>query len=76
MGGPKSTPEVIEERKKLAQKLKDFMANNLFTEKKLADVIGVSRRTIQMMKAAAATPHTSTLEKLEKLLLKYKLEGK
>jgi DNA-binding Xre family transcriptional regulator len=76
MGGPQSTPEVIEERKELAQRLKTFMANNLFTEKKLSDVIGVSRRTIQMLKAAAATPHASTLEKLEALFLKYKREGK
>jgi transcriptional regulator with XRE-family HTH domain len=76
VGGPKETPEVIEEREKLAQKLKDFMKNNLFTEKKLADVVGASRRTIQMIKAAAATPHESTLEKLEKLFLKYRREGK
>jgi DNA-binding XRE family transcriptional regulator len=76
MGGPHETPEVIAEREKLAQKLKDFMRDNLFTEKKLGDVVGVSRRTIQMLKAASATPHQTTLDKLEKLFLKYKREGK
>jgi len=76
MGGPKSTPEVIEERKKLAQKLKDFMHNNLFTEKRLGEICGISRRSIQILKAANATPHQSTLDKLERLFLKYKKEGK
>jgi len=72
----KLTEEDLLERNDLAQKVKNFMRDNLFTEKKLVDIVGVSRRTIQMIKAANVTPHPGTLHKLETLFLRYKREGK
>jgi len=66
------TEEVLEERKKRAQELKDFMVNNKFTERRLGEIVGVSRRSIQMIKAARITPHLDTLRRLETLYLKYK----
>ncbi len=76
MARPKPTKEDLKEREKLAQTVKDFMKNNLFTEKKLADVVGVSRRSIQMIKAGAVSPQPGTLHKLETLFLRYQQEGK
>lgn len=76
MARQRRTSDESEERQKLAQTVKDFMKNNLFTEKKLADVVGVSRRTIQMIKAGNVMPHQGTLDKLEALFLRYKREGK
>lgn len=76
MARQRRTSDESEERQKLAQTVKEFMKNNLFTEKKLADVVGISRRTVQMLKAGAVTPHPATLEKLESLFMRYKREGK
>jgi hypothetical protein len=76
MGGPHETPEVIKEREKLAKKIKDFMRDNLFTEKRLGDICSISRRTVQMIKSGKVTPHQDTLDKLENLFAKYRKEGK
>jgi len=67
----KASSEEIEERKKRAVKWRDFMKDNLFTEKKLAETIGVSRRTVQMVRAGKVTPHKDTLHKFETLVAKY-----
>ena len=66
------TEEVLEERKKRARELKDFMVNNKFTEKRLSEIVGISRRSIQMLKAGRITPHLDTLRRLETLYLRYK----
>ena len=72
----KTTPEQKEKRKKLAQKLKEFMVNNKFTEKRLGEICGLSRRSVQMVKAGRVTPQPESLRKLETLFLRYKQEGK
>lgn len=72
MARPMPTARDIEERKTRAAKIKEFMSDNLFTEVRLAETLGVSRRTVQMMKAGKVTPTRSTLRKWEALLNKYK----
>jgi len=48
------------------------MAENLFTEKKLADLLGVSRRSMQMMKAGRSMPHKETFDRLQVVFSKYR----
>jgi ribosome-binding protein aMBF1 (putative translation factor) len=71
MSRPKPTEEDFEERKTRAREVKIFMHENCFTEVKLADTLGVSRRTVQMIRAGLVTPAPSTLRKLEALLKQY-----
>ena len=68
----KPTDEELKERAERAAALKNFMKDNKFTEMKLAEQLGVSRRSVQMMKSANVTPHESTLRKLAALVAKYK----
>jgi len=70
----KPTPEDLDRRQARAEEMKAFMADNNFTEVKLADVLGVSRRTVQMMKAGRVTPSTETIRKWESLLKQYGLK--
>jgi len=72
MPRPKPSKEDLQERKKLAAAVKQFAKDNLFTEIKLAEVLGLSRRTVQMIKAAKVTPHPSTLHSINGLFAKYK----
>jgi predicted XRE-type DNA-binding protein len=76
MARPLPTEEDLKERQKLSQEIKDFMKNNKFTEKRLGDICGISRRSVQMIKAGAVTPHPGTLHKIETLFSRYKHEGK
>jgi DNA-binding XRE family transcriptional regulator len=72
----KPSDDALKEREKLAQELRIFMQNNKFTEKKFGEIVGISRRTVQMIKAGAISPHESTLEKMNTLFTKYRNEGK
>ena len=56
-------PEKQDQKKRLkrAKEWKKFRDENLFTQKRLADIIGVSRRTIQQIEAGRITPHPTTL---------------
>ena len=72
MPRPKPTDEDLQEREQLATAVAKFMKDNKFTEVKLAEILGVSRRTVQMMKAGKVTPHPGTLRKWETLVAKYK----
>ena len=72
MPRPKPTDDDLRERAERAAALTKFMKDNKFTEVKLAESLGVSRRTIQMMKAGNVTPHESTLRRLAGLVAKYK----
>lgn len=76
MPRPKPTKEALKERESLAVEVKDFLKNNKFTEVKLADVLGVSRRTVQMMKAGNVTPHPTTFSRWTALKAKYKKTAK
>jgi DNA-binding XRE family transcriptional regulator len=76
MRKPKPIEEKVQARQERAKEWRDFMANNLFTEKRLAETIGISRRTVQMVRAGNVTPHDSTLRLFATLKAKYDREGK
>jgi len=65
----------LKRREKLAMEWKLFRRNNLFTQKKLAEVMGVSRRTIQQIEGARVTPHPDTVREFLKLKSKYDLNA-
>lgn len=71
MSRPKPTEDDLELREVRAAEMKRFMREHLFTEVKIAEVLGVSRRTIQMIKAGKVTPTPPTLRRWEALLKRY-----
>jgi len=48
-------------RNKRAKEWKKFREDFMFTQRRLADIVGVSRRTIQQIEAGKVTPHPTTL---------------
>lgn len=71
MPRPKPTEADLEERLQRAERLKKFMKKCLFSEIRLAETIGVSRRTIQMIKAGKVSPHPDTLRKLTTIMKRH-----
>jgi DNA-binding XRE family transcriptional regulator len=67
--------EELRQRDKRANDWKLFRRNNLFTQRRLAEIIGVSRRTIQLVEGAYITPHPQTLRRFEVFRLKCKRHG-
>jgi DNA-binding XRE family transcriptional regulator len=76
MRKPKPIEEKEQARQERATEWRDFMKNHLFTEKRLAETIGISRRTVQMVRAGKVTPHDNTLRLFVALKAKYDREGK
>lgn len=68
--------EVEPEIKRLAIEFSEFRNKNNLSQKLLAEIIGVSRRTIQSVEAAKILPQKGTLKKFEDLRAKYAAEGK
>ena len=48
-------------RKERANEWKRFRQDYLFTQRRLAGIVGISRRTIQQIEGAKITPHNDTL---------------
>jgi transcriptional regulator with XRE-family HTH domain len=71
MARPKPTDAEMQERQERAKKLKKFMKDRLFSEQRLAEVAGISRRTIQMIKSGSVTPHPDTLRKLKTIMQRH-----
>jgi DNA-binding XRE family transcriptional regulator len=71
MPRPKPTSRALYERKDRAQEWKVFRRNNLLTQKRLAHIMGVSRRTIQLVEGAYITPHPKTLRLFSQFKNKY-----
>ena len=70
---PGRTPEMLARALEWSQ----FRADNLFSQYKLADTIGVSRRTVQNIEAGIlADPHKATLDAFKQLQEIYAKEGK
>lgn len=51
-----------------------FRKDNLLTQVKLAEVLGISRRTVQFIEAGELTPLASTLRQFRSLKAKYDAE--
>ena len=62
----------LQERELLAEEMKQFREDNLLKQITLAEVMDVSRRTIQMIESASITPHPQTVKAFKDLVLKYK----
>jgi DNA-binding XRE family transcriptional regulator len=73
---PKQEPdeEDLKVRKARAQEWLEFRKNNLLTQKKLAEVLGASRRTIQEIEHARVSAYPITLRKFTALKAKYAVE--
>lgn len=71
MARPKPTPRDLKERKQRALLWKGFRRDNLFTQGKLAQVLRISRRTVQQIEAARVTPHPGTIRVFAVLKRKY-----
>lgn len=71
MARPKPTAADMERRKERAEQVKTFMKDYNFTEVRLAEVIGISRRSIQMIKAGAVTPTPDSIRKLNSLFARH-----
>lgn len=51
-----------------------FRTQYLFSQKKLAEVLGISRRTVQQIEAGRISPHQETLRLFSRLKEKYESE--
>ena len=62
---PRTKPENEEQRqrRRRAAHWKLFRKNNLLTQKKLAEVVGISRRTVQLIEGGYITPQMQTLRR-------------
>lgn len=64
----------ILERENLAQDFKAFMTRFKFTEVRMGELLNVSRRTIQMIRAGKVNPKQPTLLKFSAIKAKYESE--
>lgn len=62
----------LKAREQLAEEMISFRQNNLFTQKKLAEILDLSRRTIQMIETGTISPHPGTLRAWKTLVSKYR----
>jgi DNA-binding XRE family transcriptional regulator len=74
---PPDTGEMdeLQLREVRASEWKLFRRDNLFTQRRLAEIVGVSRRTIQLVEGAHITPHPQTLRRFEVFRIKCGREG-
>ena len=71
MARPKTTADGFREREALGIEVKAFMEAHKFTELKMAETLGISRRSMQMLKAGRIKPHAETLKRWEIISSKY-----
>lgn len=62
----------LEAREVLSQEVKDFRRDNIMNQKTLAEVLNLSRRTIQMIEGGAITPHPATIQVFRDLAEKHR----
>ena len=72
---PRSKPdkEDLQIRRKRQAEWREFRRNFLFTQKKLGEVLGISRRTVQQVEAGLVTPLAETLRRF--IILRRRHEG-
>jgi len=68
----KPNEDDLKAREELAAEVIAFRKNNLFNQKKLAEILDLSRRTIQMIESGLITPHPATLDAIRMLFNKHK----
>lgn len=62
----------LQERELLSKEMKGFREANLLKQTTLAEVLGLSRRTIQMIESGSISPHPGTVSAFRLLVAKYK----
>jgi DNA-binding XRE family transcriptional regulator len=67
---------VKKEMQTIASQWKRFRSANALSQKFLAEITGVSRRTIQSIESGAILPQQRTLDAFESLRAKYENEGR
>jgi len=80
MPRPRPTGDDQKRRKKRADEWRKFRRDNLFTQKRLAEVMSnsvgeISRRTIQQIEAGRITPHPTTLRLFAIFKKRYQLNA-
>jgi DNA-binding XRE family transcriptional regulator len=77
MGRHKKDPTPTIEMKQRAAEWRRFRTDNLLSQKRLSEVIEISRRTIQNIEAAQeCSPHQRVLDAFAALQARYEREGK
>lgn len=71
MARPKPTEEDLERRTRRQAEWVEFRKEYLFTQKRLAEILGISRRTVQQVEAGLVTPLPDTLRSFLTLKAKY-----
>ncbi len=67
---------VKKEMQTIASQWKRFREANKLSQKFLAEIVGISRRTIQSIESGAIIPQAGTIHKFDNLRAKYEAEGK
>lgn len=70
----KPTEEDLKDRGVRSQEWRKFRKDHLFTQIKLAEVLGLSRRTVQLIETGKVDPFPNTLRKFLALKAKYSNE--
>ena len=76
MGRTKRTTGPTKEMLARGAEWQRFRQENKLTQKFLAEIIGVVRRTVQHIENARVIPQEATLKAFEKLQAKYAAEGR
>jgi len=71
MARPKPTEEDKERRARRRTEWVEFRKEYLFTQKRLAEILGISRRTVQQIEAGLVTPLPQTLRNFLALKARY-----
>ena len=76
MARRKPTEEDLARRQVLAKEWIDFREEFIFTQIRLAETLGLSRRTVQMVESGKISPHPETLRKFNALAATHRNEKK
>jgi transcriptional regulator with XRE-family HTH domain len=74
MPRPKPSEEDLQQRESRKQEWSQFRKKNLFTQVRLAEVLDISRRTVQLIESCRVSPFPGTLRKFLALKTKYEHE--
>lgn len=76
MPKPKVTPADLRARRTRQEEWRAFRRDHLFSQRRLAEHLGVSIRTVQYVESAAHTPIAAIQSKFETLKALHSLNGR
>lgn len=74
MPRPKPSEEDLQRRESRKAEWSQFRKEHLFTQVELAQFLGISRRTVQLIEAGKVSPFPGTLRKFSELKAKHESE--